>query len=358
MNNDSDVENSIRKAEFTVGFLLQPHFSLLAFTAAADALTTANLVIGKPRFSFQTLTLGAPRVVSDLSIMIPCDRALPRAKSYRGNSAKASDYRHAERSVNSVDALLSGIDLLLVCGGYRCKLQQNRHTSQVLQEAADKGIALGGLWNGVCSVAYAGLMEGFGCAMHTDNHDFARQQFPNMQVRTDTMVIDRDRLSAAGPNSAFDLILSVIQRQDCVTTVEQIRRILKADTSTDESVTVALQRDEEHLYPQNLRDALQFMRSNLTNPVDKQNVARHINKSPRAMERLFQRHINTSPSRYYLILRLQKAHELLASTNQSIEEISRACGFISGAHFSRAFTQRYGGAPSKLRKVVNQVLDT
>jgi len=73
MNNDSDVENSIRKAEFTVGFLLQPHFSLLAFTAAADALTTANLVIGKPRFSFQTLTLGAPRVVSDLSIMIPCD---------------------------------------------------------------------------------------------------------------------------------------------------------------------------------------------------------------------------------------------------------------------------------------------
>ncbi|MGK0282610.1 MAG: hypothetical protein ACI82O_002150, partial [Patiriisocius sp.] len=59
-----------------VVFLLQAHFSLLAFTAAADALTTANLVIGEKRFKFQTLSLQAECVICDLGIPITCDQTL------------------------------------------------------------------------------------------------------------------------------------------------------------------------------------------------------------------------------------------------------------------------------------------
>ena len=61
---------------YSVVFLLQPHFSMLAFTTSADALTTANLVIGHARFRFITASLGAAKVVSDLAIEITADYTL------------------------------------------------------------------------------------------------------------------------------------------------------------------------------------------------------------------------------------------------------------------------------------------
>lgn len=325
-----------------VAFLLQPHFSLLAFTAAADALTTANLVTGRQQFQFHTVSLDQAMVISDLGIQIPCDHTVPVG---------------GQASQNIAESLLSNTDMLLVCGGYRCSTEEDPRVTALLHSANRKHLALGGLWNGVFSLAHANLLCGYSCAVHSDNHSQAQQLFPALLVRQDTVVIDRDRLSAAGPNSAFDLMLSVVQRYDSASTVDQIRSILRADTSHDAAIDNALQRDKEHTFPQHLKDALTLMRTNLTEPVGKLDIARHINRSTRAMERLFQQHLNTSPSRYYLQLRLERAHEMLTQTDSSIAEIGHACGFVSIAHFSRAFNERYGQAPSKFRKSVHHMLD-
>jgi transcriptional regulator GlxA family with amidase domain len=325
-----------------VVFLLQTHFSLLAFTAAADALTTANLVIGQKRFKFQTLSLQNERIMSDLGIPITCDQTLNVESSY---------------ATTAQQNLLANADLLIVCGGYRCELEEDASLSALLQRADQLQVMLGGLWNGIVGIAHANLMNGHAAALHPDNHDYAIEQFPNMLVRKDTVVIDRNRVSAAGPNSAFDLMLLLIQRHDCLDTVQSIRKILKADTGSAENVESALRRDDERWFPDNLQNALQLMRSNLDDPVDKHVLAQHMNTSTRAMERLFQRHLKTSPARHYLQLRLQSSHELLLHTDKSIGEISDSCGFVSSSHFSRTFNQRYGFAPSTLRKSVNRVLD-
>jgi len=327
----------------TVVFLLQPHFSLLAFTAAADALTTANLVIGQPKFSFKTLSVNSKSVVSDLGIPICCDYSLHKDAS---TQIAADDH-----------PVLPTLDLLIVCGGFRCELEENTGTTALLCEAHEHGVMLGGLWNGIFAVAHAGLMSGHSAAIHFDNIEQAENLFPSLELRKDTLVIDRKRVSAAGPNSAFDLMLLLIQRYDTIETVQAIRDILRADTGSQENVEAALQKDDERRYPASLRNALQLMRGNLDQPVSKQMLSQHINISTRAMERLFQRYLQTSPAKHYMRLRLQSAYELLKQTDQSIGEISDACGFISSAHFSRTFSQQYGLAPSALRKSPNQVLD-
>lgn len=327
---------------FRVVFLLQKHFSLLAFTAAADALTTANLVIGEKRFEFQTLSLQDECITSDLGIPITCDQTL---------AVDPANASYAQQN------LLLNTDLLIVCGGYRCELSKNMSINALLLRANQLHIMLGGLWNGSICIAHAGLMNGHAVALHPDNHAMAMEYFPDMLLRQDMVVIDRNRVSAAGPNSAFDLMLLLIQRQDCLETVQAIRNILKADTGSAEQVESALRRDNERWLPDSLQNALQLMRSNLDDPLDKHVLAQHINTSTRAMERLFQRHLNTSPARHYLQMRLQSAHELLLHTDKSIGEISDSCGFVSSSHFSRTFSQRYGIAPSTLRKSTNRVLD-
>lgn len=313
-----------------VAFLLQPHFSLLAFTAAADALTTANLVAGKQIFVFDTFSIDGQTTLSDLGIPIAC---------------RSSRLLTDERAASIANALF-------VCGGYRCDLDENKRTSELLRQADQSGMILGGIWNGIVSLAHAGLMDGHACAIHPNNQAQASSLFPHLRIREDAIVIDRQRYSAAGPNSAFELMLVLVQRYHSAETVQKIRQILSLDAIATESATSALQRDDENHFPAPLKLALQLMRSNLDEPLSKHDLSIHTNLSTRALERLFNKYLHTSPAKHYMQLRLQRADELIIQTRQTLGEISDACGFVSSAHFSRAFHRHYGYAPSTLRRSI------
>lgn len=313
-------------------FVLQPNFSLLAFTAAADALTTANLVQSTQRYQFQTASISCQSVASDLGIHITADCQLA--------------------SANIRDA-----DYLIVCGGYRCELGSEPSLSQLLTKASELGINLGGLWNGSIALAHAGLLDGYSCALHPDDHDYALKHFPDLLVRSDAVVIDRTRLSAAGPNSSFDLMLLLIQRTQNRDVVAAIRNILRADTSQPPEIGAEHKNEASTLLPEKLQRALQLMRNNLDETLDRDDLAAHLNMSTRAMERMFQKYLNTSPARQYMELRLLRAHEMLRQNNDTVTSIAERCGFVSGAHFSRAFSKRFGCAPKTLRQSALRLID-
>ncbi|MBQ8351340.1 MAG: AraC family transcriptional regulator [Clostridia bacterium] len=66
--------------------------------------------------------------------------------------------------------------------------------------------------------------------------------------------------------------------------------------------------------------------------------------------RLFRRRIGCSPKQYILRLRMEKAKELLRTTNFSIQEIAAAVGFSDPLYFSRVFRAYEGKAPALYRK--------
>jgi transcriptional regulator GlxA family with amidase domain len=359
MTGNVTIQLNAKTDVFSVVFLLQPHFSLLAFTASADALITANLVIGHTRFRFITASTGAAKVISDLGIEITADYKLAPTELHTTRRNVAHQYAHLNTNENVVENSTVTIeaDAFIVCGGYRCDLGESPALTALLRQCADGDIALGGLWNGVVAAAHAGLMSGYACALHPNNQHQISRLFPDINIRPDTVVIDRNRLSAAGPNSAFDLMLLLIQRQDSADTVQAIRKILRADVGNSGPINNALQRDDENDLPGKLQNALQLMRSNLDEPLDRVALAQHINMSTRAMERLFQKHLKTSPAKQYMELRLLRAQELLDQSDSAIGEISDACGFVSSAHFSRAFSKRFGCAPKAFRNPKSSLLD-
>jgi transcriptional regulator GlxA family with amidase domain len=52
-----------------------------------------------------------------------------------------------------------------------------------------------------------------------------------------------------------------------------------------------------------------------------------------------------TPSRYYVILRLQHAQHLMLQSSNSITDVALASGFSSSASLSRAFKREYGLSP-------------
>src|SRR5258705_2578606 len=69
--------------------------------------------------------------------------------------------------------------------------------------------------------------------------------------------------------------------------------------------------------------------------------------SLRQLERRFRQHFQTTPLRYYLELRLQRARGLLQYTDLPIVEVAVSSGFGSAAHFSLNHLSWAGNEPNR-----------
>lgn len=79
-------------------------------------------------------------------------------------------------------------------------------------------------------------------------------------------------------------------------------------------------------------------------------LADHLNISYHYLSRLFKEYFGTNFVSYLTIVRLEKAKELLKSTNESVEQIAKKTGFIGSNSLIRAFKKYYDVTPAKFRK--------
>ena len=98
-----------------------------------------------------------------------------------------------------------------------------------------------------------------------------------------------------------------------------------------------------------LLKVIEAMENHLEDPLNIPTLAAIVNVSERELERLFSRHLQQSPGRYYRAKRLQRARSLLQQTDRQVVDIAMASGFGSAAHFSRAYRQFFNVAPSQDR---------
>ncbi|SIS45478.1 GlxA family transcriptional regulator [Neptunomonas antarctica] len=311
-----------------VGFVLLEHFSMMAFTAAVDALVTANLVNTVALFSHITIGIDSQTVNSDLGIEISTNTYLKQVPLEGNNAA----------------------DVLIICGGFRCALEEKPPLSSVLKAAEKQGLTLGGIWNGAIALAHAGLLDGHSCAAHPDNHAYIKERFSQVRLSPNTLVIEEKLISCAGPVSALQIMLSLIEQTQGSHLARAVREILSCDQVTENNDHTLLLAGDNSAFPVALRNLLALMHTNIDEPLHLEELAALVSLSRRQIERMFQTYLETSPSRYYLELRLSYARRLLQQSNESIINISLACGFISTSHFSHCFKDYFGIPPSATRQ--------
>ena len=79
-------------------------------------------------------------------------------------------------------------------------------------------------------------------------------------------------------------------------------------------------------------------------------LAERLGVGSRHLSRLFAKHLDASPLRVALSLRIQRAKRLLDGTDLPVAGIAERAGFSSPRRMSAAFAQLYGQPPSTLRK--------
>lgn len=96
-------------------------------------------------------------------------------------------------------------------------------------------------------------------------------------------------------------------------------------------------------------DIGQVVEENITSPVTVDELAYLSGRSLAAFKRDFKLAYNEPPAKFIRERRLQRAKDIIETSNESIADICYGLGFENPDHFSRIFKQRFGFAPSTLR---------
>ena len=95
--------------------------------------------------------------------------------------------------------------------------------------------------------------------------------------------------------------------------------------------------------------ALQFIQSRFTDPIQVQDVAQHVGISRRALERRFLICLKSSPAKEIWKARITKAKGLLQNSTCLIAEVAKESGFASLEYFRTFFRSKTGLTPKKYR---------
>lgn len=312
----------------TLGFLLLPKFSMMAFVSAVEPLRVANRLAGAALYHWEIVSLEGASIAASNGMGLVADRNLGQL------SRSASRYR-----------------TVVVGAGFEPEQGYDRRIRDWLRRLDRNGVELGAMDTGSFVLARAGLLDGYRATTHWESLDSFREWFPKVEAEGGLFAIDRNRLTCAGGTAALDMMLHVISRRHghrlATAVSEQFIHARIRDPQDRQRMEPAARQGIAHA---GLGRAIALMEENLEEPLDAGRMARAAGLSQRQLERLFRQHLNTTPQRYYLDLRLQRARALLQYSEMPVVEVAVACGFGSAAHFSRSYRTWSGRPPRAERR--------
>lgn len=315
-------------ATHTVGFLLTPKFTMIAFTSAVEVLRLANHVLGQKAFAWRLYSPDGQPIEASNGIAI---------------------------SVDGSYADVGPMPEIIVCAGIDVTRVDHQALIARLRKLAFYGVSIGAVCTGSYVLAKAGLLDGHRCTIHWENHDSFKEEFPHIAVTQELYEIDRNRFTCAGGTASIDMMLALIaakkgQQIAALVTDELIHHRMR---DAHERQRMELRSRLGVTHPK-LLQVIAEMDKRLERPVTCAHLAKLVQLSSRQLERLFQRYLETTPTRYYLEMRLNRARQLLRQTSMPILSVGLACGFVSASHFSKCYSEFFARTPSEERRGMRQ----
>lgn len=303
----------------TVGFLLIPQFSMIAFAAAIEPLRLANHVSGRALYRWVLLSRDGGSERPSNGIPVAVDHAIGKAPS---------------------------LPTIIVCSGIDGHWYDDRTVFAWLRRMATQGATLGSVCTASHILARAGLLDGYRCTVHWENLAGFSETFPNLEATGELFTVDRNRFTCAGGIAATDMMLHRIAAAHGDQLAAQIgEQMLHAKIRPGAIRQHAAPQPPLALEREELQAAVRMMLENIETPLDLLTLAHRLGQSRRNVERLFRKYLNGSPARYYLGLRLTRARQLLNQTHLSVLEVALCCGFTSATHFSQRYRDYFGVPP-------------
>ena len=311
-------------APIRLGLLLIPGFALMGYATLVEAFRAANTLSGQDLYQWCHVSPDGVAVETTSGARILAD-------------AQVGDRLDCAR-------------LFVFAGGDPRRFHDGAIYGW-LRHLARSGCAIAGISGGPYVMARAGLLAGRRATIHWEHRDLLIEEFPDVALDRGLYVIDGPIITCAGGTAGLDLALALIALDHGDDLARRVGEWFIRTTPRDAAGPQRPSPAERHGTTNRVvLQALALIEASLDIPPERAAIAATCGRSLRQIERLFRVHLGQTMAQTTLAIRLDSAAHRLRTTDASITQIALDCGFSSTAHFSRCVRQRFGMAPTVLRR--------
>lgn len=221
-----------------------------------------------------------------------------------------------------------------------------------LRGAHERGARLVSFCSGAFTLAATGLLDGRHATTHWKFADAFRRRFPRVRLDANVLFVDEgDVLTSAGTAAAVDLSLHLVRLDHGASVARSVARRMVVPPHREGGQAQFIDPPHEpRAAADGLSAVLDWVQEQLHRDITVAEMAAQAAMSGRTFARRFREDTGTTPFRWLLARRLQRAQELLETTDLDIDRIARMAGFGTGANLREHFRRELATSPSAYRR--------
>ncbi|GAA4869726.1 GlxA family transcriptional regulator [Actinomycetospora straminea] len=222
----------------------------------------------------------------------------------------------------------------------------------VLHAAHDRGAHIMAICRGAFVLAATGLLDGRRASTHWRWEEQFRRLFPRVHLDTDALYVDTGAVStSAGTAAGIDLGLHLLRRAHGAATAAEIaRRMVVAPHRSGGQAQYIRRPMAVGAEDATLQDTLQWALDRLPAVMTVDELAAHANLAPRTFARRFHETCGTTPHRWLDGQRVDRARQLLETTDLTVAAVAARSGFGSTDALRAGFARHLGTTPTQYRR--------
>ncbi|MEE1789582.1 helix-turn-helix domain-containing protein [Streptomyces sp. BE308] len=214
----------------------------------------------------------------------------------------------------------------------------------------------------ICTGSYvlaaAGYLDGRPATTHWSSAEHFQRIFPNVRVDPDVLFIDDgDVLTSAGVAAGIDLCLHIVRRDHGAAVANEIARRTVVPPHRDGGQAQYIHRPVPEPQFATTTGARAWALGRLDRPILLRDMARQEAMSVRTFTRRFREEVGVSPGQWLAQQRVERARQLLESTDLSIDQVARDAGFGTATSLRQHLQAALGVPPTVYRRTFRTTAD-
>jgi AraC family transcriptional regulator, transcriptional activator FtrA len=221
-----------------------------------------------------------------------------------------------------------------------------------LLAANGNGARLVSFCSGAFTLAATGLLDGRRATTHWLYSEVFRTRFPKVTLDPNVLFVDEgDVLTSAGTAAGIDLALHLVRRDHGAEVARGIARRMVVPPHRDGGQAQYIDPpNQPRVTTDGMAALLDWIRSDLGRDLKVVDMARRAAMSERTFVRRFKEATGTTPFRWVLTQRLQRAQELLETTDLDVDRVADRAGFGTATNLRDHFRRELRTTPSAYRR--------
>ncbi|HWK53029.1 MAG TPA: helix-turn-helix domain-containing protein [Hyphomicrobiales bacterium] len=251
-------------------------------------------------------------------------------------------------------------DLIIVPALWGNPLGVCRHSPQLLdwlRYHAMRNTSICAVGTGSFFLAEAGLLQAKVATTHWYYFEHFAQAYPDVLLQRERFITRAGNLYCAGSvNSVRDVMLHFIEEHWSEEAASQVSRHFTHEIKRSYTSTFLRNAPDTYHDDETIIDVQEWLHAHYPQTLSLGDIASQFDLSVRTLTRRFRHATGRTPVQYLQSIRLDKAKELLQSSNLTVAEIAFGVGYPDTSYFSALFRKTMKMTPKAYRNLVRHKL--